>query len=67
MQVLTLDQAAQRASITRRTLERLRSEGEGPPTIQISKRRVGVAEGDLEAWLNSRRRVAPSLKSGEAA
>lgn len=61
--ILTLDQAAQRASITRRTLERLRSEGRGPAIIQLSNRRVGISEDDLESWLNSRRRSAP----GEAA
>ena len=65
--VLSLDQAAMRAGIVRRTLERLLAVGEGPPTIQVSKRRVGVAEGDLEAWLNSRRRVPPGFKSGKAA
>jgi predicted DNA-binding transcriptional regulator AlpA len=57
--ILTLDQAAQRASITRRTLERLRAEGEAPPVIQLSKRRVGIAESDLERWLESRRRSVP--------
>ena len=58
--ILTLDQAAQRASITRRTLERLRAEGQAPPVVQLSKRRVGIAEEDLERWLRSRRRPAPS-------
>jgi hypothetical protein len=67
MQVLSLDQAAFRAGVVRRTLERLLAVGEGPPTIQVSKRRVGVAEADLEAWLNSRRRPLHALKSGEAA
>ena len=67
MQVLSLDQAAQRAGIVRRTLERLLAVGEGPATIQLSKRRVGVAEDDLEAWLISRRRIPPGSKCGEAA
>jgi predicted DNA-binding transcriptional regulator AlpA len=67
MQVLTLDQAAQRAGIVRRTLERLLAVGEGPATIQLSKRRVGIAENDLEAWLISRRRIPPGFKNGEAA
>jgi predicted DNA-binding transcriptional regulator AlpA len=63
MQVLSLDQAAMRAGIVRRTLERLLAVGEGPSVIQLSKRRVGIAEADLQRWLNSRRRPAP----GEAA
>jgi hypothetical protein len=33
--------------------------GEGPATIQISKRRVGIAEDDFENWLRSRRRPRP--------
>jgi predicted DNA-binding transcriptional regulator AlpA len=59
VQVLSLDQAAMRAGIVRRTLERQLAVGEGPTTIQLSKRRVGIAETDLEAWLNSHRRPAP--------
>jgi hypothetical protein len=55
-----------RAGIVRRTLERLLAVGEGPPTIQVSKRRVGVSEDDLVKWLNSRRRAPPGLKSGAA-
>jgi excisionase family DNA binding protein len=61
--ILTLDQAAQRASITRRTLERLRAEGEAPPVIQVSRRRVGISEEDLERWLSSRRCPAPGGKA----
>jgi hypothetical protein len=42
-----------------RTLERLLAEGTGPAKVQISKRRVGILESDLEKWLNTRRRPAP--------
>ena len=63
MQVLSLDQAAFRAGIVRRTLERLLAEGTGPAKVQVSKRRVGILESDLERWINSRRSRAP----GEAA
>jgi predicted DNA-binding transcriptional regulator AlpA len=59
MQVLSLDQAAFRAGIVRRTLERLLAEGAGPAKVQVSKRRVGILESDLERWLNARRRPAP--------
>jgi predicted DNA-binding transcriptional regulator AlpA len=59
MQILSLDQAAMRAGVVRRTLERVLAVGEGPATIQISKRRVGIAEDDFENWLRSRRRPRP--------
>ena len=63
MQVLSYTEAATRAGIVRRTLERLISLGQGPATIELSKRRRGVLDRDLEAWLLSRRRPA----TGEAA
>jgi predicted DNA-binding transcriptional regulator AlpA len=59
MQVLSYNEAAARAGIVRRTLERLISLGEGPATIEISKRRRGVLDRDLDAWLLKRRRPAP--------
>jgi len=59
MQVLSLDQAAHRAGVVRRTLERLFAEGSGPARVQLSKRRVGILESDLEKWLASRRILAP--------
>jgi excisionase family DNA binding protein len=61
MQVLNYDEAARRASFTRRTLERLIDSGEGPATVRLSKRRVGIAEDDLNEWLLARRRPAPGL------
>lgn len=59
MRVITYNEAAKRSGFTRRTLERLISVGEGPATVQLSKRRVGIVEDDYEAWLLSRRRLAP--------
>ena len=59
MQVLSYDQAAARAGIVRRTLERMISVGEGPAVIKISRRRRGILETDLEDWLLKRRRPAP--------
>ncbi len=62
-QVLSLDQAAFRAGIVRRTLERLLAEGLGPAKVQVSKRRVGILESDLERWLHARRTPAPGEKA----
>jgi predicted DNA-binding transcriptional regulator AlpA len=59
MQVLSYNEAAARAGIVRRTLERLISIGEGPATIELSARRRGILDRDLEAWLLKRRRPAP--------
>ena len=63
MQVLSLDQAAYRAGIVRRTLERLLAEGIGPAKVQLSKRRVGILDSDLDRWLASRRVPQPGTKS----
>ena len=59
MQVLSYNEAAAKAGIVRRTLERLISLGEGPATITLSTRRRGILDRDLEAWLLNRRRPAP--------
>ena len=67
MRIQSLRETANRSNLSLRQLQRLIAVGEGPATIQLSKRRVGVAESDLEAWLNSRRRIPSGLKRGEAA
>lgn len=59
MQVLSFNEAAARAGIVRRTLERLISLGEGPATVELSARRRGILDRDLDAWLLKRRRPAP--------
>ena len=64
-QVLSLDQVAARAGIVRRTLDRLRSLGEGPAEIKLSARRVGVLESDFDDWLIRRRRPAPGTQQPE--
>jgi hypothetical protein len=57
------NEAAKRAGIVRRSLERLIAEGEGPAVVHISQRRRGILETDLETWLLSRRRAAPGETS----
>ena len=59
MRIINYDEAAGRAGIVRRTLERAISEGTGPAVVHISERRRGILESDFEAWLLSRRRPAP--------
>jgi hypothetical protein len=38
-------------------MKRLLAAGEGPPLVQLTKKRVGVFESDLYAWLKKRRRA----------
>ena len=59
MQVLSLDQAAFRVGIVRRTLERMLAEGTGPTKVQVSKRRVGILEGRSRALAQ----LAPTLSA----
>lgn len=63
MQVITYQEAAERAGIVRRSLERLIAKGEGPAVVHVSQRRRGILEHDLESWLLARRHAPP----GEAA
>jgi hypothetical protein len=35
------------------------AEGIGPAKVQVSKRRVGILESDLEKWLIARRQPVP--------
>jgi predicted DNA-binding transcriptional regulator AlpA len=62
MQVLSYDEAAKKAGLVRRSLERLLARGEGPAVIHISIRRRGILESDLDIWVQSRRRPAPGEK-----
>ena len=59
MQVLSLNECAERADLSRRSLERLIASGKGPVVIALSTRRRGVLESDFEAWLLGRRRPSP--------
>ena len=59
MQILSYGEAAARARVVRRTLERLISVGEGPAIVEVSTRRRGILDCDLDAWLLKRRRPAP--------
>jgi hypothetical protein len=56
MRVLSYDEAAARAGIVRRSLERLIA---CAAIVYVSIRRRGVIEADLERWLLSRRRAPP--------
>ena len=55
-QVLRLHEWAQLAGISMRTARRILGRGDGPKTVQLSDRRVGVAVGAHRQWLASRER-----------
>ncbi len=51
--------AAELIGMSKRTLEKWRSEGTGPPFLKLG-RRVLYSVADLEEWLRSRRRYSTS-------
>jgi predicted DNA-binding transcriptional regulator AlpA len=60
MRLITKQEAARRATLSLRSLDRRLADGTGPAVIRIGPRRVGIAESDFDAWLASRRLPAPS-------
>jgi hypothetical protein len=67
VQVLSKKVAAARSGVVERTLDREIARGKGPPTVQLSPRRVGIIDIDLDAWLLKRRRLPPGWAAGEPA
>ncbi len=55
--MLSTKQAAEFLGISRRTLEKFRMTGGGPRYVAISGRCVRYDPADLEAWLDSKKRV----------
>jgi len=54
MTLLKEKQAAERLGVSRRTLQRWRLSGDGPPFVRIGPRRVAYAEAALAAWCERR-------------
>ena len=50
MELLREKQAAERLGVSRRTLQRWRISGDGPPFTRIGLRRVAYPEAALTAW-----------------
>jgi hypothetical protein len=59
MQILSLDEAAKRLNLVRRSLERRIAAGEGPALVHLGKRRRGIIDYDLEKWALARRHAPP--------
>jgi excisionase family DNA binding protein len=54
IRILTIAEAANAASVTRRHLENMLAKGEGPVTVSLGKRRL-ITEADFDKWIMSRR------------
>ena len=52
--ILSKPEAAKAIGVSDATFERVVRRGEGPPVIQLSPRRQGIRESDLNKWLNDR-------------
>jgi predicted DNA-binding transcriptional regulator AlpA len=67
MRLITKLEAARRATLSPRSLDRRLADGTGPALIRIGPRRVGIDESDFDAWLASRRLPAPGEPADKAA
>ena len=59
--VNSIKQFAKRIGRSERHVQRLISDGEGPPVVALGKRAVGIIDDDGDAWIAARRR---SLRAG---
>ena len=62
--VLNKDEAARYCGFSTRTLDRLAATGHGPVCIQLTSRKLGFRQADLDGWLAARTRPT---KHGDAA
>ena len=52
--ILKEEEVAEWLDISRPTLQRQRSDGGGPPFVQLSARRIGYRKSAVEKWLEAR-------------
>src|SRR5437762_8230493 len=52
--ILSEEELAIWLDTSRPTLQRQRSDGSGPPFVQLSERRIGYRKSAVERWLDSR-------------
>lgn len=58
--VLRTQAAARYLGLSQSTLAKMRLRGDGPPYLKLGPRVVAYDLGDLNAWLDSRRRQSTS-------
>ena len=54
-ELLTIPEAAAIARMSRRSLESLIAQGDGPATVRIGRRMVRIWRRDLLAWIDAHR------------
>lgn len=52
--ILSEEELAKWLDTSRPTLQRQRSDGSGPPFVQLSERRIGYRKSAVEQWLEAR-------------
>ena len=52
--ILSEEELAKWLATSRPTLQRQRSDGSGPPFVQLSERRIGYRKSAVEHWLEAR-------------
>jgi predicted DNA-binding transcriptional regulator AlpA len=57
--VSSIKQFAKRIGRSERHVQRIISEGEGPPVVSLGKRAVGIIDEDGDAWIAARRKTPP--------
>ena len=55
-------EVARMLSLSKRTLQRMRLEGGGPPYVQLSERRIGYLMDGLREWIAGRARANTSAR-----
>ena len=66
--ILSEEELAKWLDTSRPTLQRQRSDGSGPPFVQLSERRIGYRKSAVERWLEARtiNRVGALVAPGQA-
>jgi predicted DNA-binding transcriptional regulator AlpA len=65
--ISTKKEFAKRIGRSVRHLERLIAVGEGPPTIKLGPRAVGIDDDDGDVWIESRRVLPPGWRDSSTA
>jgi predicted DNA-binding transcriptional regulator AlpA len=60
VEILLTREAAEHVKLSASSLEKFRVRGDGPPFIRIGARKVGYLRGDLDRWIEGRRRTSTS-------